>query len=315
MKAEKKDLGNTERKHPMNRTTALLAATVLMFATVAYALPVEVPDFSRDPSNGKFSIVPIGADEGASQNTIGPPELYFGVTDPVSGTPNTMQMNWQPVDPYDTAQAGWALVFGEDPDLTNQMIIMSINPPGIGGGPAGGGPVGGITHVEVHMIDMANALVGGWGFNTDQATSSPPGWLPLANDFVPFGQSPVFPIPAPPQPWPPAPGQLASLAQNFMQTVTINVGAGPVPGSATVIGGPAGLLIGPNYLIGGNNNLTQVAKLEFYENGVLAGNVAVPAGAQPGLNNYWDHITVTPEPATLSLLVLGGLALIRRRRA
>lgn len=314
MKAEKKDLGNTERKHPMNRTTGLLAATMLMFATVAYALPVEVMDFARDPSNTKFSIVPIGPDEGASHNTIGPPELLFGVPGPTS-TPNTMQMNWQPLDPYEPSMAGWALVFGMDPDLTNQTISLSINPPGVGGGPAGGGPVGGITHLEVHMIDTANALVGGWGFNTDQATSSPPGWVPVANDFLLSGMAPIFPIPAPPQPWPPPPGQLASLAQNVMQTVIINVGAGPAPGSATILGGPAPFIIGPNYLIGGNNNLTQVAKLEFYENGVLAGNVAVPAAAQPGLNNYWDHITVTPEPATLGLLALGTLALIRRRRA
>ena len=28
----------------------------------------------------------------------------------------------------------------------------------------------------------------------------------------------------------------------------------------------------------------------------------------------WEFVTVTPEPATISLLGLGGLALIRRRR-
>ena len=30
---------------------------------------------------------------------------------------------------------------------------------------------------------------------------------------------------------------------------------------------------------------------------------------------YYDNLSVVPEPATLSLLALGGLALLRRRRA
>ena len=31
-------------------------------------------------------------------------------------------------------------------------------------------------------------------------------------------------------------------------------------------------------------------------------------------NDVWDNLTLTPEPATLSLLALGGLAMLRRRR-
>ena len=102
-----------------------------------------------------------------------------------------------------------------------------------------------------------------------------------------------------------------------MQTVNINIGAGPVAGSAMVMGGPLGPLVGPNYLLAGNGgSIVQAASLEFYENGVLAGSQNVPGWGGPGLNNYWDHITVTPEPATLVLLDLGAAAvLLRKRRA
>ena len=40
--------------------------------------------------------------------------------------------------------------------------------------------------------------------------------------------------------------------------------------------------------------------------------VPVVGGVQPW--NYWSAMAITPEPATLALLALGGLALIRRRR-
>jgi len=70
----------------------------------------------------------------------------------------------------------------------------------------------------------------------------------------------------------------------------INLATGPVAGSAVIMGGPAGPLIGPNYLItgvGGAADLTQATKLEFYENGLLAGNASIPANLPPGtLNNY-----------------------------
>ena len=105
-----------------------------------------------------------------------------------------------------------------------------------------------------------------------------------------------------------------------MQTVTINIGAGPTPGSALVQGGPAGALVGPNYIINTGGLVSQAKSLEFYENGVLAGISQIPPGF-PGLNNYWDHLSlVVPVPAAawlgMSLLAtLGGGRLLLRRRA
>jgi len=192
-------------------------------------------------------------------------------------------------------------VFKEDPDLTNETISLSINPPGVGGP----GPAAGIIHLEVVIIDVNGLSVGGWGFNTDQM-----GLIPLGNDPNLSGRAPV----APPLPlvFP-----IASLEQNMMQTVSISVGTGPAAGSATITGGSAGLtLVGPNYLLpaAAGADITKAIKLEFYENGLLAGNQVIPANGLGPLNNYWDHITVTPEPATMSLLAIGALAMLRRKR-
>jgi hypothetical protein len=223
-------------------------------------------------------------------------------------------MNWEPMVTGLPAQAGWQLEFGTDPDLTNHILTLSINPPGAF---QQGFGFGGMTQVEVQIVDANNQRVG-WGFNTDQAAAAAFRGLPplgLANDLVAAGRSPIIPAPPapPPVPWPPLGGVSASLAQNFMQVVTINIGNGPVAGSATFMGGPAGPLIGPNYLIQGGGLVSQAMKIEFYENGLLAGVAQIPPGF-PGLNNYWDHLSLVPEPASSALWFVGPLLLIRWRR-
>ena len=99
--------------------------------------------------------------------------------------------------------------------------------------------------------------------------------------------------------------------------MTINIGNGPVAGSATItpLGGFPGPFTGPNFLIGGNNNFANIAKLQFFENGILQAGVNVnPGQPVPGLLNYWDSIIVTPEPSTASLLAFGLLALLAAGR-
>jgi len=113
--------------------------------------------------------------------------LSFGVTDPVTNVGNTLQMQWNPLDDNSPAQAGWSFIFGTDPDITNHVLTLSINPPGLGNAALPGG----MTHVEVHVVDGAGGR-SGWGFNTDQG-----GAVPLGNDPIPGGKAPVVPPPAP----------------------------------------------------------------------------------------------------------------------
>ena len=299
----------------------VLLGAVGMWAPGALALPVEVPDFAAPPV-GPFSINPIDPSASGvnlSTNLAGPPLLAYGETDPttVPETHNVLVMSWEPIDVMEPAQAGWELVFGQDPDLTNGTISLSISPPGVG---SPTGPAGGITHLEVVIVDITGRSAGGWGFNTDQAFAAIGGlpYLTLASEPVNLAPSGIAPVAPTVLPLPaPIPMPRASLAQNFMQTVNINIGAGPAWGSATITGGPVGVgpLTGPNYLIpSGGGSITLAASIQFYENGILAGNASVPANGLGPLNNYWDHIVVTPEPATMSLLAVGALAILRRKR-
>jgi hypothetical protein len=303
---------------------AALAALVVVWLAVVdvQAKEIHIPNFATDPSGSGFSIVPIIPSEGRSSNIASAPTLTYGVTDP-TGMVNTMRMNWSPfVGGDEPARAGWALVFGIDPDVRNHVLTMNINPPGLANpqNPAG------LANVEVVVVD-ANKNRTGWGFNTDQWTwvNAPPpapGWVPLAND--PFAA--LAANPAPIVPPPPVAPPFASMSQNFMHQVTINFGNGPVPGSATVVGAPGfpGGLTGPNYLInpgpGSAAILQNAVSIEFYENGNLRGNMAVPINGPAGLNNYWNNINLAPvpEPSTFVLLgagALGLLAYVWRRRA
>ena len=83
----------------MTRTIRfLLAVGVLLAAGAAYALPVVIPDFGLDPSGPAFTIqaVPVAA-SGPRANLTAPPDLLYGQTSE-DGTPNTLQMSWQPLD-------------------------------------------------------------------------------------------------------------------------------------------------------------------------------------------------------------------------
>jgi len=212
-----------------------LCLLFVLTSSSAYALPIKVPNFATDPSGDQFTIEAIGPTEGASSNISAAPTLTYGVTDPITSTENTLQMTWDPIDEAQDAQAGWALVFGLDPDLTNQVLSLSIMPPANAGGAAG---VGAMLRIEVRVVDIDHNLVGGWGFNTDQGNWIIPGGVAgaplLANDFAAAGQ------------WPPTPPAIAA-----------------------------------------NPNMQ---------------------------SNWWNHISVTPEPATIVLLGLGGLLLRRRKR-
>ena len=292
----------------------LLAALVV---SPALAKELSIPDFATDPSGPGFTIEAMDTAYPGVAN-VEAITLGFGATDDI-GTTDMLLMNWQPIEPDQPAMAGWSLVFGTDPDLTNHTLSLSIRPPGAAGVPPP--PPGGMTQVEVHIVDATGLSCGGWGFNTDQFWAVPPGLpVPMANDPLALGQAPV-PFMATPE--------LASMAQGgpggppmFVHNVTINIGNGPVAGSAVVVG-PLGPLVAPNYLIpaAAGSSLVNAARLDFYENGLLAGGFAVPANGPQGLNNWWTNIQLTgpqqpppiPEPAGLGLLGVSLLALRRRR--
>ncbi len=277
---------------------ALLVGGLLVGgAGVVHALPIIVPDFAADPTGPAFSINAIDPNVGLSNNIQAAPELTYGVLDPTTGVDDTLQMNWEPIDPNETSQAGWELVFGVDPDIRNMVLSLSISPPGQGS-PQITPPAQAINQLEILVRDANGKSAGIWGFNTDQL-----GLIFLGNDPTALGKAPNA-LPAG-VPIPPAPGPLASLQNNVMQTVTINLGTGPVAGSATIFDGFT-TLIGPNYIFpSAGGSLASAASLEFYENGSLAGSLQLPTPGSPGLNNYWDHISLVPEPSSVMLLGIG----------
>jgi len=231
-------------------------------------------------------------------NLAGPPELTYGVRSEPDGTENTLEMRWDPIDSEQESAAGWGLVWGQDPDIRNTQISLSINPPG-GFWPNPLPPPPnlfvGIMNVAVVAVDIGGLIAGGWGFNTDmRGLAGAP-----ANDMFAAG--------------------LISLQNNFMHNVLINVGNGPLAQSATVtpLGGAPfpGPFIAPNFVVpgaAGNLGFGQIGSLWFFENGILRGATGIPGMGIPGLVNYWDHLIITriPEPTTVVLLGLGGLLLM-----
>jgi hypothetical protein len=172
-----------------------------------------------------------------------------------------------------------------------------------------------MSNVEVRVIDNAGLLIGGWGFNTDQSWATMGGmasYIPLGNDNLAAGQAVTWPgVLVPPWALPAVAPPLASLACNFGQVVTINLLNGPVAGSALILGGPAGPLTGPNYLIAGalnNAGLGNAQAIEFYENGIRQSSINVPLNGPQGISNYWNNISLVPEPGTWVMLVCGALA-------
>ena len=111
---------------------ALLTAVAMLFPGIAAAdlFPIIIPDFERDPSGPQFEIRPLLPSEIPDSNLAGPADLTYGVTSVPDGTENTLMMQWDAEVEDQPATAGWLLEFGEDPDIRNGQITLSINAPG-----------------------------------------------------------------------------------------------------------------------------------------------------------------------------------------
>ena len=119
----------------------------------------------------------------------------------------------------------------------------------------------------------------------------------------------------------PAANPLAStIAWNTLYNVSIGpiTAAGPDPGNAVDAVVP-GAPIPAIYFSNAGFNAANVISILGIENG----NLAAPAASAPlppgGLTtfamwNWWQNMTVTPEPTSMGLLAIGALALLRRRK-
>jgi len=89
------------------------------------------------------------------------------------------------------------------------------------------------------------------------------------------------------------------------------------PGPATAVDRATGLnSVAPLFFSNPAFDASQVISIVGLENGRTASQATLPPGglATMPMWNWWGNLVVTPEPATMGLLVLGGLALLRRRK-
>jgi len=190
--------------------------------------------------------------------------------------------------------AAWQYVYPADPNIVGQTLTVTLCPPQFGASGAQ------ITSVGIGFTDNIG-LVRTWTWNVAGAVA--------ANTIV-WNQNwnvSIGPIagvlPAVP-PGIPGPASATDQATGVISVTPIFFSAGTAPAVAPAVAGP------PFF------NPLMAMSIEGYESGLFASGMALPPGGTPNLPlwNWWGNVVVTPEPTTMSLLAIGPLAILRRRR-
>lgn len=175
---------------------------------------------------------------------------------------------------------GWQYVYQEDPNLQGQTILMQVLAPRIS--PATGFQ---INTLGIGLVD-ANGRTRSWTYNCGLAAGN---------------------------------GMLLWNAANFIQIAVTPIGLGVAADALHGLNPPPGPFPWDLAAFADNGfDPTLTVSIVGIENGAipLGGTMVAPppGGAGNGPWNWWSVMHVTPEPATLSLVALGLVAIIRRRR-
>jgi len=204
--------------------------------------------------------------------------------------PPGMGMEWGAVPhPATSYIGGWKYTYGLDPNLQGQTLWMNANPPLVS--PATGFV---INTLGIGLVDNVGRTRS-WTFNCLAAAG--PGALGrnILNDVL----IAVMALNG---------GGMLDELHNIVPPPFPNPWPGANPPWDTAVFADNGF------------DPTNCVSIVGIENGVVPAGGVIPApppgGAGRALWNWWGVMQVTPEPATLSLLALGGvMALVRRRRS